>query len=131
MINRYIKKKKKKPNQVLLDTNFKEDFNGEPLALDRNIFELLSSAIHNDSLILSKINVIDYSLLVIISDIGESDMKLLRVGIIDYIRKYTWDKQLEHVGKIIINGLNTPTIISPNDYRDRFKAAAAMYFIGV
>ena len=131
LINRYIPKKNQKPNQVLLDTNFKEDFNGEPLALDRNIFELLSSAIHNDSLILSKINVIDYSLLVIISDIGESDMKLLRVGIIDYIRKYTWDKQLEHVGKIIINGLNTPTIISPNDYRDRFKAAAAMYFIGV
>ena len=58
-------------------------------------------------------------------------MKIMRVGIIDYIRKYTWDKQLEHVGKIIINGLNTPTIISPNDYRDRFKAAAGIYFIGV
>ena len=131
LINRYIPKKNQKPNQVLLDTNFKEDFNGEPLALDRSIYELLASAIHNDSLILSKINVIDYSLLVIISDTGESDMKIMRVGIIDYIRKYTWDKQLEHVGKIIINGLNTPTIISPNDYRDRFKAAAGIYFIGV
>lgn len=131
LINRYIPKKSQKPNQVLLDTNFKEDFNGEPLALDRNIYELLTSAIHNDSLTLSKINVIDYSLLVIISDIGESDMKIMRVGIIDYIRQYTWDKQLEHVGKIIINGLNTPTIISPNDYRDRFKAAAGIYFIGI
>ena len=80
---------------------------------------------------LSRINVIDYSLLINISDMVENESKYIKCGIIDYIRKYTWDKQLEHVGKVIINGLNTPTIISPNDYKERFKLAIESYFIGI
>ena len=131
LVNRYIQKKNRKNKQVLLDTNFKEDFNGEPIALDKNVFKLLSTAIHNDTLMLSRINVIDYSLLINISDMIENESKYIKCGIIDYIRKYTWDKQLEHVGKVIINGLNTPTIISPNDYKERFKLAIESYFIGI
>ena len=106
-INRYILKKNKTVKTVLLDTNFKEDFNGEPIAIDKNVFDVLMYGIHNDALFLSKINVIDY------------------------VRKYTWDKQLEHVVKYIINGLSTPTIIRPNDYQQRFKRAIASYLIGV
>ena len=125
-INRYILKKNKTVKTVLLDTNFKEDFNGEPIAIDKNVFDVLMYGIHNDALFLSKINVIDYSFLVIISN-----EKFIRFGIIDYVRKYTWDKQLEHVVKYIINGLSTPTIIRPNDYQQRFKRAIASYLIGV
>jgi 1-phosphatidylinositol-3-phosphate 5-kinase len=131
LINRYITKTQMKKQEVLLDSNFKEDFNGEPIVLDRSVYELLNLAVHNDTFFLSSINVIDYSLLVVMSDIGELDSRLLKVGIIDYSRQYTWDKKLEHVVKLIINGLNNPTIISPNNYRDRFNSAIASYFIGV
>ena len=112
-------------------TRKKEDFKGEPIALEKNVFKLLSAAVHNDTLMLSRINVIDYSLLINICDFNENEGKFIRCGIIDYIRKYTWDKQLEYVGKLIINGLNTPTIISPNDYKERFKLAIESYFIGI
>ena len=126
-INRYIKKKNMKNDQVLLDTNFKEDRNGDVIVIDKASMEILASAVHNDSLFLSKINVIDYSMLLIKND----NDKTLRMKIIDYIRKYTWDKQLERVGKTIINGLNAPTIISPNDYKERFKKVITDFFIGI
>lgn len=145
--NRYISKKDQKANQVLPDTNFKEDFKGEPIALERNMAELLKAAIHNDSLILSKMNVVDYSLLLIIDEkcalesmadvsgrvggLSNFNIKSIRVGIIDYVRKYTWDKQLEHVGKIIINRLQVPTIVNPVNYKERFKEAIDDFFIGI
>jgi hypothetical protein len=138
--NRYIPKKDQKHNQVLPDTNFKEDFKGEPIPLEKNTAELLKAAIHNDSLILSKMNVVDYSLLLMIDEncglenkdsIPYFNIKSIRVGIIDYVRKYTWDKQLEHVGKIIINRLQVPTIVNPVNYKERFKEAIDDYFIGL
>ena len=52
------------------------------------------------------------------------------MGLIDYVRKYTWDKQLEHVIKIILKGV-TPTIVEPKDYKKRFKDAFKDYFIGI
>jgi len=153
--NRYIVKRDVKENQVLPDTNFKIDFKGSPLPLEKNIAELLKAAVHNDSLVLCKMNVVDYSLLLIIDEnieetntvsiinekndkdstkdifhINESNIKTIRVGIIDYVRKYTWDKQLEHVGKFIINRLE-PTIVDPKMYRLRFIKTMNNYFIGL
>ena len=66
--NRYISIKDLKPNQVLPNTNFKINFNGEPIVLEKNMSELLKAAIHNDSLILSKMNAVDYFLLLIIDE---------------------------------------------------------------
>ena len=149
--NRYIPKKDiKGPDQVLPDTNFKEDYKGEPITLERSMAELLKFAVHNDSLILSKMNVVDYSLLLIIDDLAANypehrkdkeeghnsgcpicNIRTVRVGIIDYVRKYTWDKQLEHVGKIIINRLQVPTIVNPLNYKERFKEAIDNFFIGL
>ena len=147
--NRYINKKDQKENQVLPDTNFKIEFNANPLPLQRNLAELLTAAIHNDSLVLCKMNVVDYSLLLIIDEIVEdnqeysrsdkeiskdmslindSHIKTIRIGIIDYVRKYTWDKQLEHVGKFIINRLE-PTIVNPIMYRLRFIKTMGNYFL--
>ena len=130
-INRYIpKSKQKKPNQVLPDTNFKEDFNSQPIPIDKKVFDLLKAALHNDSLILNKMNVVDYSLLLLIDE-NKKDNKYIKLGIIDYIRKYTWDKQLEHLGKGLIKGFANPTIIKPEDYRRRFVKELTSCFIGI
>ena len=59
-------------------------------------------SIWNDSLFLSSLNVMDYSILVGIDEENGS----LVVGIIDYMRKYTWDKHLESWFK------GTPGLIS-------------------
>jgi 1-phosphatidylinositol-3-phosphate 5-kinase len=51
----------------------------------------LGLAIWNDSLFISSLNVMDYSILV---GIDEENGTFV-VGIIDFLRKYTWDKLLE------------------------------------
>lgn len=138
-INRYISPKDQKIDQVLLDTNFKEDFSGEPIALENDFAKLLHAAIHNDTLLLSKLNVVDYSLLLIIDDVSQDiedkidkfPIKTIKVGIIDYVRKYTWDKQLENLGKTIINRMQAPTIVHPYNYRERFIESMNGYFIGI
>ena len=53
------------------------------------------------------------------------------MGIIDYLRIYTWDKQLETVSKKVIRKGATPTIVNPNDYMIRFKNAMNRYFMGI
>ena len=126
-LHRYCKDK----NKVLLDTNFKEDFEGEPLVLDIDIYNLFRSAIINDSLLLSKIRVVDYSLLVII--INEKEYKTeqkIKFGILDYFRKYTWDKKIETKFKKLMNYFQDPTIISPENYKKRFDEKISSYFIG-
>ena len=131
-INRYIQKKEKKlkDNTVLLDSNFKKDFNNEPIPLEKDLYGLLLVSVYNDTLFLSKMGIVDYSLLLYIKDTNDKH-SLIRVGIIDFIRKYTWDKRLEHFVKTIINGFNSPTIINPNDYKERFISAIKSYFIGI
>jgi 1-phosphatidylinositol-3-phosphate 5-kinase len=56
----------------------------------------------------------------------------LVVGIIDYIRQYTWDKHVETWVKSsgILPGINKqePTVISPKQYMKRFQAAMETYF---
>jgi hypothetical protein len=55
----------------------------------------------------------------------------LVVAIIDFIRTYTWDKQLETWVKAsgILGGSGKePTIVSPKQYMRRFRAAISSYF---
>lgn len=73
---------------------------------------LLSVAIQNDSLYLSKHSIIDYSMFVIINRIT----KTVRLGIIDYVQQYTIDKTLESYLKQTISS-EEPTIISPDLYK--------------
>ena len=56
---------------------------------------LFQMSICNDTLFLSMINVLDYSILV---GIDEEKMELV-VGIIDYMRQYDIMKQMERVGE--------------------------------
>ena len=80
-----------------------------------------------DTSFLAKLGVMDYSLLVGIDEVNGQ----LVVGIIDYIRQYTWDKQLETWVKSsgILGGAGkVPTIISPKQYMKRFRIAMMVYF---
>lgn len=122
--NRYSKKIKQNSPQTLLDTNFKIDRNNEPIALLEQDFKYFKKACENDSNFLSEHNLIDYSLLLII----DTNNKKVRLGIIDFLRIYTWDKQLEHMSKIVINAGVIPTITNPNDYKERFINALMKFF---
>lgn len=79
--NRYIRKQTDSNTEVTLDNNFLQDFKSRPIPLQYSMKRLLSLAIHNDSLYLSKQSIIDYSMFVIIN----KEKRTVRVGIIDYI----------------------------------------------
>ena len=71
--------------------------------------------------------MMDYSLLVAID--GYSNQLIL--GIIDYVRVYTWDKQLESLIKAtssILSKEKTPTVVAPPVYKRRFEHSMAKYF---
>jgi len=75
------------------------------------------------------VDVMDYSLLV---GVDEEKHELV-IGIIDFMRQYTWDKHLETWVKAsgILGGpKNTPpTVISPKQYKKRFRKAMTTYFL--
>lgn len=77
------------------------------------------------------IYVMDYSLLV---GVDEEKHELV-LGIIDFMRQYTWDKHLETWVKTsgILGGPKntTPTVISPQQYKKRFRKAMSAYFLMV
>ena len=112
-LNRYVQNPKL--NQVLLDTNFKIDQNGEPIGVESSTMKKFLQAFKNDAIFLANRNRIDYSLLLAIDD---KSMEF-KIGITDYLREYTLDKQLEYYGKKVIKRA-TPTIIDPQNYMKRF-----------
>jgi len=124
-VNRYITKKEDEKT-TLLDTNFKVDRNGAPIPIKAENYAFIERAIKNDSEFLASQRKVDYSLLLMFDE----QTATLRMGIIDYLRNYDLEKQLEFVGKRIIKG-TVPTIISPDDYKERFKKAMKKYFIPV
>lgn len=63
-----------------------------PIWVDEHSKIKLQAAIWNDTLFLSALQVMDYSLLIGIN----SSQHQLVVGIIDYMRQYTWDKKIEN-----------------------------------
>lgn len=83
---------------------------------------MITEAIENDTSFLSNNGVMDYSLLLGIDE----QNKTLVVGIIDYIRTFTWDKRIEMYVKrtgILGGHGNLPTVISPKMYKTRFSEA--------
>ena len=114
--------------QTLLDTNYLIDRNGDPLVITTGYYNSENfdffKAIENDCDFLFKESIIDYSLMCII----DSTHKLVKVGIIDFFRKYDIYKKVENVGKKVYYGMN-PTIVEPKKYCKRFKKAMRKYFI--
>lgn len=86
------------------------------------------SSLHLYVLHLQSINVMDYSLLVVV----DTQRRELVCGIIDYLRQYTWDKQLETWVKSSLVPKNLlPTVISPIEYKRRFRKFMATHFLSV
>ncbi|XP_061917586.1 1-phosphatidylinositol 3-phosphate 5-kinase isoform X2 [Entelurus aequoreus] len=115
---------------VLLDENLLKLIYDNPLYIRSHCKSVLRAAIHSDAYFLSSHLIIDYSLLVGRDDATDQ----LVVGIIDYIRTFTWDKRLEMVVKStgILGGQGKmPTVVSPELYRARFCEAMDKYFLMV
>ncbi|CAN1317714.1 Putative 1-phosphatidylinositol-3-phosphate 5-kinase FAB1C [Linum perenne] len=126
---------------VLLDMNLVEELRTEPIFLGSKAKRSLERAIWNDTSFLAvsfvkawsllSVDVMDYSLLVGVDE----EKKELVLGIIDFMRQYTWDKHLETWVKAsgILGGPKnaSPTIISPVQYKKRFRKAMTSYFLTV
>eukprot|EP00536_Pseudo-nitzschia_multiseries_P017405 jgi/Psemu1/248128/estExt_Genewise1.C_15360004 len=115
--------------RTLLDGDFLETTFGRPMPMHDRAKEIFHMSILNDTLFLSIINVLDYSILV---GIDEEKMELV-VGIIDFMRQYDILKQMERVGKSLpmVVGSEAPTIIQPPLYKTRFTNAMERYFMTV
>ncbi|KAF0899302.1 hypothetical protein E2562_015948 [Oryza meyeriana var. granulata] len=118
-------------SKVLLDSNLLEALHTKPIFLGSKAKRRLERAVWNDTSFLATVDVMDYSLLVGIDE----EKKELVIGIIDYLRQYTWDKQLETWVKAsgILGGPKneSPTVISPMQYKKRFRKAMSKYFLTV
>lgn len=118
-------------NKVLLDQNLIEAMPTSPIFVGNKAKRLLERAVWNDTAFLASIYVMDYSLLV---GVDEEKHELV-LGIIDFMRQYTWDKHLETWVKtsgILGGDKNTsPTVISPQQYKKRFRKAMSLYFLMV
>ncbi|PPD68507.1 hypothetical protein GOBAR_DD34618 [Gossypium barbadense] len=114
---------------VLLDQNFFNDMNSSPLYVSNQAKRLLQRAVWNDTTFLNSINVMDYSLLVGV----DTERRELVCGIIDYLRQYTWDKQLETRVKssLVVPKNLLPTVISPKEYKKRFRKFMSTYFLSL
>ena len=134
-------KEKDKDAVVLMDGNLAETCAIEPLLITRESFVSLERLIRADVAFLAKSNVMDYSLLVGIpldvdinppqSASGRAPRRAV-VKIIDYLRMYTWDKQIESAVKSgVLSGEEAPTVLSPEKYARRFRRATRRYFLAV
>ncbi|KAH8557020.1 hypothetical protein BGW37DRAFT_475223 [Umbelopsis sp. PMI_123] len=129
MRNRHVQSTGK-DKEVLLDENLVEFIYQSPLFIRSQAKETLRGSLHNDTLFLSRLDVMDYSLLV---GIDEEQQELV-VGIVDFMRTFTWDKKLESWVKesgILGGGGKEPTVVSPKTYRIRFREAMERYFLMV
>ncbi|KAK3230343.1 hypothetical protein Dsin_002224 [Dipteronia sinensis] len=113
---------------VLLDQNFVNDMNTSPVYVSNKAKSLLQRAVWNDTSFLNSIDVMDYSLLVGV----DTRRRVLVCGIIDYLRQYTWDKHLETWVKSSLVPKNVlPTVISPKEYKKRFRNFMSTHFLSV
>lgn len=116
-------------SQVLLDDNLMELTTGRPFPLKHRAKMFFQKAVMNDTLFLSLVNVVDYSILVGFDEVNHE----IVVGIIDYLRQYDFVKRVERMGKSVtmLTGQAEPTIIQPPQYKKRFYLAMERYFMTV
>ncbi|CCH58794.1 hypothetical protein TBLA_0A10150 [Henningerozyma blattae CBS 6284] len=130
MRNRHVEQTGKE-NEVLLDENMIEYIYESPIHVREYDKKLLRASLWNDTLFLAKMNVMDYSLVIGI----DNDGCTLTVGIIDFIRTFTWDKKLESwvKEKGLVGGGSTklPTVVTPKQYKNRFREAMERYILMV
>lgn len=139
MRNRHVQQTGK-ANEVLLDENMVDYIYESPVFVGELSKKLLRGSLFNDTAFLSAMDVMDYSLVIGIVEPSDEvkvdpNKKLLYVGIIDCIRTFTWDKKVENwvKGTNLIGGKKgkDPTIITPKQYRTRFREAMERYILEV
>jgi len=118
-----------KENEVLLDENMVEYIYESPLFVREQSKRMLRTSLYNDTLFLTKMNVMDYSLVIGLDERNS----VIVAGIIDYIRTYTWDKKIESWVKTrtTTSGVKEPTVVSPKQYKGRFRESMERYFVMV
>lgn len=131
MRNRHVKQTGEE-NEVLLDENMIEYIYESPVFVKEHLKKLLRGSLFNDTSFLSAMDVMDYSLIIGIDD----SSKKLYIGIIDWLRTFTWDKKVENwvKGNNLIGGGKKgkdPTIVTPKQYRTRFREAMERYILEV
>eukprot|EP00878_Enallax_costatus_P009679 GHUV01010111.1.p1 GENE.GHUV01010111.1~~GHUV01010111.1.p1 ORF type:complete len:168 (+),score=51.26 GHUV01010111.1:301-804(+) len=112
---------------VHLDDNLRRANLQQPILVDEGMLRAMERALWSDTSFLAGLGVMDYSLLVGV----DKEHNQLVVAIIDFIRTYTWDKQLETWVKssgILGGNGKEPTIVSPKQYMRRFRTAISSYF---
>lgn len=113
-------------HSVLLDENLVRGMIGSPLYTRVLMKDQLMKSISADTKFLSSHSVMDYSLLV---GVDEGTKKLV-VGIIDYVRTFTWEKRMEMIFKTTC-GKKMPTVQDPEVYRGRFLESMLKYLLAV
>lgn len=130
MRNRHVQQTGK-ADEVLLDENMIEYIYESPVFVAEQLKKLMRGSLFNDTLFLLAMDVMDYSLVVGIDD----PLKKLYIGIIDWLRAFTWDKKVENWVKGNLGGTNKkgkdPTIITPKQYKTRFREAMERYILEV
>jgi 1-phosphatidylinositol-3-phosphate 5-kinase len=112
---------------VLLDENLVNMIRESPFYVRSEDKRILMAAIKSDTQFLTAHELLDYSLLVGIDEVAKEFV----VGIIDYIRSFTWDKRVEMVFKSSLPAKEKPTILKPESYRERYIAKMDKYFLTV
>lgn len=129
MRNRHVKQTGKE-NEVLLDENMIEYIYESPVFVREHYKKLLRGSLFNDTSFLSAMDVMDYSLVIGFDDTSHK----LYVGIIDWLRTFTWDKKVENWMKgnsLVGKKGKDPTIVTPKQYRTRFREAMDRYILEV
>ncbi|XP_065570926.1 1-phosphatidylinositol 3-phosphate 5-kinase-like [Artemia franciscana] len=115
---------------VMLDENLIQVTVDNPFYIRAHSSSVLKVALSRDTQFLASHLIMDYSLLVGVDDKNDEFV----IGIIDYMRTFTWDKKLETFVKSsgLLGGQGKqPTIVSPDIYRSRFCDAMSRYFLAV
>ena len=122
---------KDKSEVVLLDQNMVTLLSENPLYVRPHAKRVLMEAISRDTSFLQTCQVMDYSLLVGMDE----QQRCLVVGVIDYLRSYTYDKAVETYIKsyniLLGDGNNRPTVLDPVRYKTRFAVMMNKYFTDV
>ena len=112
---------------VQLDTNYEQSSLDNRVIFDFEEKQKFMRQINQDAHFLASHNIMDYSLVCVLC---RSEL-VVRIGIVDIFRPYTLDKALETwVKKTRIYSEHNidPTIISPDNYCERFVKALDKYF---